>query len=107
MKKQLTTDYLEWLAQTPELTTSHYRILLMLMTGSYTQAQLCVKLNIANRQNVNKAIRELEKLGMVEVDRIEGRNKFMKAVTSVKKIKTGEPMSADSPVEGQLTLGEN
>lgn len=84
-KITLTVDYLEILASSEFLTAYHYRVLILLLTGIYTQSQLADKLNM-KRQNVHRCIKELEANGYIEVDRIEGRNKFFKATTSAKKI---------------------
>lgn len=96
MKKQLTTEYLELLATSNFTTAYHYRVLMLLLTGSYTQSQLAEKLGL-KRQNVHRCVKELEEHGYILVDRIEGRNKFIKANTSVKSIRI-----ADSQLEGQL-----
>lgn len=98
MKKQLTTEYLELLATSNFTTAYHYRVLMLLLTGSYTQSQLAEKLGL-KRQNVHRCVKELEEHGYILVDRVEGRNKFIKANTSVKSIRI-----ADSQLEGQLKL---
>lgn len=100
MKKQLTTEYLELLATSNFTTAYHYRVLMLLLTGSYTQSQLAEKLGL-KRQNVHRCVKELEEHGYILVDRVEGRNKFIKANTSVKSIR-----SADSQLEGQLKFEE-
>lgn len=88
MKKQLDSKYLELLAYSG-MSGSHFSILMLLMTGSFTQAQIGEKLNI-RRQNVNRCIKELESRGFIESDRVEGRNKFLKAVTNAKAIETAQ-----------------
>lgn len=98
MKKQLTTEYLELLATSNFTTSYHYRVILILMTGTYTQAQLSEKLGI-KRQNINRCVKELEEHGYILVDRVEGRNKFIKANTSVKAI-----CKIDNQIEGQLNI---
>lgn len=98
MKKQLTTEYLELLATSNFTTAYHYRVLMLLLTGSYTQSQLAEKLGL-KRQNVHRCVKELEEHGYILVDRVEGRNKFIKANASVKSIRI-----ADSQLEGQLKL---
>lgn len=99
MKKQLTTEYLELLATSNFTTAYHYRVLMLLITGTYTQSQLAEKLNI-KRQNIHRCIKELEEHGYIVVDRIEGRNKFIKANTSVKSIKSID----NQAIEGQLKI---
>lgn len=96
MKKQLTTEYLELLATSNFATAYHYRVIMLLLTGSYTQSQLAEKLGL-KRQNVHRCVKELEEHGYILVDRVEGRNKFIKANTSVKSIRI-----ADSQLKGQL-----
>ncbi len=98
MKKQFTTEYLEILATSNFITAYHYRVMLMLLTGNYTQAQMADKLHL-KKQNIHKCIKDLEKQGLVEVDRIEGKNKFLKAVTSVKMIQAHQEQ-----LDGQLSL---
>lgn len=83
MKKQLTTEYLELLATSNFATAYHYRVLLLLLTGSYTQSQLAERLGL-KRQNVHRCVKELEEHGYILVDRVEGRNKFLN-VSSMKK----------------------
>lgn len=85
MKKQLTTEYLELLATSNFATAYHYRVLMLLLTGIYTQSQLAERLGL-KRQNVHRCVKELEEHGYILVDRVEGRNKFLKANTSVKDI---------------------
>lgn len=59
------------------LTPCEYKCILTLLEyGECTQIQLSNKLDIA-RQNINKAINHLEKLGVIEKIRIEGRNIFL------------------------------
>ena len=74
--------YLEFLAKS-DLTTYGYKILLMLNIKPQNQAQLADELGIL-RQNVNRCVKDLEARNLIEVDRIEGRNKFYKAVTNLK-----------------------
>ena len=86
MKKQFTTEYFEILATSNFITAYHYRVMLMLLTGNYTQTQIANNLHL-KVQNVHTCVRDLEKQGLIEVDRIEGKNKFLKAVTSVKRVR--------------------
>jgi DNA-binding MarR family transcriptional regulator len=85
MEKQFTTEYLELLATSNFATAYHYRVLMLLLTGSYTQSQLAERLGL-KRQNVHRCVKELEAHGYILVDRVEGRNKFLKANTYVKDI---------------------
>ena len=86
MKKILTTEYLELIATSNFATSYHYRVLLLLLTGSYTQSQLAEKLGL-KRQNVHRCVKELEQYGYILIDRVEGRNKFIKANMSVSIIR--------------------
>lgn len=62
-----------------KFTGTQYRIMLVLMYGeTYTQAMLAKILEINNQQNLTPAIRELKRLGFLEIDRVEGNNKFLK-----------------------------
>ena len=97
MKKQITTDYLELLAD-GNFTTYHYKVLCLLMTGTFTQAQLATRLGVKS-QNIHRCVKELIEQGFVVVDRTEGRNVFLKAETSVGKIR-----QASNQIEGQLPL---
>lgn len=101
MKKQLSTEYLETLAMSNFTTAYHYRVLMLLLTQSYTQAQLADKLGI-KRQNVHRCVKELEEHGYILVDRVEGRNKFLKANTSVSSIRA----TLNEQVKGQLTFND-
>lgn len=98
-KVTLTVDFLELLAKSEFVTAYHYKVLLLLLTGVYTQSQLANKLQM-KRQNVHRCIKDLENHGYIEVDRIEGRNKFLKATTSVKKIL----QNTSNDIQGQLKL---
>ncbi|MDE6425470.1 MAG: MarR family transcriptional regulator [Ruminococcus sp.] len=69
---------------------------MLLLIKSYTQSQLAERLGL-KRQNVHRCVKELEEHGYILVDRVEGRNKFIKANTSVKDIH-----KADEQVKGQL-----
>ncbi|MDE6671545.1 MAG: hypothetical protein K2K16_05055 [Ruminococcus sp.] len=62
-----------------KFTGTQYRIMLILMSDKpYTQSMLAEKLKINNAQNLTPAIRELKRLGFLEIDRVEGNNKFLK-----------------------------
>ena len=71
-KISLTADYLNALANA-DLGTYHYKVLLLLETKPMTQAQVSEILKI-KKQNI--------KMGLLEVDRIEGRNQFLRATNS-------------------------
>ncbi len=95
MKKQ----YFEILAKNDFATTYHYKIVLLLLaTGALTQAQIAHELNM-KKQNVNRCVKELLEHGYITVERIEGKNKFLKVVTSIKDI---HPKKSDEAISGQL-----
>ena len=98
-KINLSADYLTALS-TADFTTYHYKILLLLAVQPMTQAQIADFLQ-TKKQNINKYASELTKLGLLEVDRIEGKNKFLKAVNSFPK--------ANEPTNNidQMTLFDN
>lgn len=77
-------EYIQFLALS-NLTTYHYKILLLLNVKPQNQAQLAEALNI-KKQNVYKYVKELQEMNFVKVDRIEGRNKFYKAEKDLLKI---------------------
>lgn len=77
-------DYLIYIA-TLDLNAYEYKILLLLMEKTNNQATLSNILN-TNRQYIYKCAKELEIKGLIEVDREEGRNKFYRAVTDLKKL---------------------
>ncbi|MBN9636896.1 MAG: winged helix-turn-helix transcriptional regulator [Achromobacter sp.] len=77
--------YLDYIARL-DLKAYEYRILLLLAVKPYTPTQIVNELGVM-KQNVNRYIQSLKGLGLIEVDRIEGRNKFYKSVTDIKKLK--------------------
>ena len=87
MKNKISKEFFELLATSNFITAYHYRVILLLLTGTaYTQAQIADRLGL-KRQNVHRCVKELEERGYILVDRIEGRNKFIKANLSVKDIR--------------------
>ncbi|OPJ60668.1 helix-turn-helix domain-containing protein [Clostridium oryzae] len=65
----------EELATHKDLTTYDYKIVLLLMSKSFTISMMSERLDI-NRTNMYSHIRKLEKLNFIKIDRIEGANKF-------------------------------
>lgn len=96
-KINLSADYLTALS-TADLTTYHYKVLLLLAVQPMTQTQIADFLQ-TKKQNINKYVSELLKYGLLEVDRIEGKNKFLKAVNKFPK--DSKPTNKD-----QMTLFE-
>ena len=84
MKKKIRVgaDLLTALA-TADLTTYHYKLWMLYAIEPITQAQAADQLGV-KRQNVNRYTSELMKQGLITVDRIEGKNKFLTAVTDSK-----------------------
>ena len=77
---QISKEFLREIADR-KLTVTQYRILILLWTDKpKTAAQITKELGTAHVQNILKPLKELEKLGYITVDRIEGRNRFLKAV---------------------------
>lgn len=99
MKKKITTatDLFVTLAAA-DLTTYHYKLWLLFATEPMTQAQAAAKLGV-KKQNVNRHTSDLAKLGLITVDRIEGKNKFFTAVMTLPK---GDVQNKD-----QMTLFDN
>lgn len=99
MKKKITVplDLLTTIA-TANLTTYHYKLWLLFATEPLTQAQAAEKLGV-KKQNINRHTSDLAKLGLITVDRIEGKNKFFTAVTALPK--------GDVQCKDQMTLFDN
>lgn len=68
----------------------YYKILMLLHTKAYNQAELGRILEMPY-QNIYKYIKTLEKENLIVIDRVEGRNKFYRAVTDINKIKAELP----------------
>ena len=79
-KISLSADYLTTLSRA-DLTTYHYKILMLLAVHEMTQTQIADFLQ-TQKQNVNKYVSDLIKLNLLEVARIEGKNKFLKATNT-------------------------
>lgn len=68
-----------------QLKATEYRIVLVLLTRPYTAAQLVKETGIA-KGNTTRYIKKLKSLGLIEIDRIEGSNRYYKAVCDMKKL---------------------
>lgn len=77
-------QYCSYLAQC-KLKSTEYRIIFMLLVKSYTSSQLVKELGCM-KNNTDKYIKNLKSHGLIEIDRIEGANKFYKPVTDIKKL---------------------
>lgn len=82
-------EYLKILALM-DLKTYHYKILLILNSEPQNQAQIAKILNI-QKQNIYKYIKYLERLNLIEVDRVEGKNKFYRIISNSDHIKNVIP----------------
>lgn len=74
-----------------------FRVLMLLVLENSTQGHVAKTLD-KDRQAINKVFIELEKNGLVELMKIEGKNKFYRAITDIKRLKTNIP--------GQMNLYE-
>ncbi|WP_415279363.1 winged helix-turn-helix domain-containing protein [Clostridium perfringens] len=71
--------YFEHIANIKELGKYHYKILLLLMVGDYSQSDISKLLDI-KKQNVNRVFKDLEKLGLIEIKEKIGFNKYYRLV---------------------------
>ncbi|SDO75859.1 MarR family transcriptional regulator [Clostridium gasigenes] len=67
-----------------------FRVLMLLVIGNYTQSAIANLLN-KDRQVINKKINELEKSGLIELVKIQGTNKFYRAIVDIKRLKVNIP----------------
>ena len=81
-KKEI--EYLIYIA-TLDLNAYDYKVLLLLLERTYNQATLADVLR-TKRQSIHKCVKELEAKNLIEVDRMEGRNKFYRIVTDLEKL---------------------
>lgn len=82
--------YLEHIAIKEELKTYHYKVLMLLITDSFTQSEVSNLLDV-KKQNINKIFKELLDMGLIENCETIGRNKYFKAITDIKKINSNIP----------------
>lgn len=68
-----------------KLKATEYKIILMLLVRPYTSSQLVKELGCM-KDNTDKYIKKLKSHGLIEIDRIEGSNKFYKPVTDIKRL---------------------
>jgi DNA-binding MarR family transcriptional regulator len=100
-KITFTQKYCDYLAKT-KLDTSHFKVLMLLHTNTFTQSQIAEILEIKHKQNINATVKTLLLKGLVEVDRIEGSNKFLRATNPVELAKV--LVIEDFQIKGQVKL---
>ncbi|WP_053983838.1 helix-turn-helix domain-containing protein [Niameybacter massiliensis] len=77
-------QYYNYLAKC-KLKATEYRIILILLVKPCTSSQLVKELGCM-KNNTDRYIRNLKSHGLIEIDYIEGANKFYKPVTDIKKL---------------------
>ena len=102
-KETFTTDYLEFLAD-GDFTTYHYKVMLLLLTGTFTQAQLAKRLNI-KKQNIGKVVKKLTEQGYIINTRTAGREKYFTANRKFKETNLTTKSESDSATEKVATNG--
>ncbi len=81
----MNNEYIKHIVNLKELSGNHYRVLLLLSMGKFTQNEISKTLDI-KKQNTNKLFKDLLHLGLIEeVDKL-GNNKYFKALTDIKKL---------------------
>lgn len=81
----MNNEYIKHIVNLKELSGNHYRVLLLLSMGKFTQNEISKTLDI-KKQNINKLFKDLLYLGLIEeVERL-GNNKYFKAITDIKKL---------------------
>lgn len=75
----MNNDYLKHIVNLGKLTSIQYRSLLLLNTGEYTQAELGRILE-TDRANINRAVKALENLGLIETTYQSGSNIYLGAI---------------------------
>lgn len=75
----MNNDYLKYIVDLGKLTSIQYRCLFLLNTGEYTQAELGRILE-TDRANINRAVKALENLGLIETIYQSGSNIYLKAI---------------------------
>ena len=83
-------EYIEYLTSL-DISGQAFRILLALNTREYTQFQIQEKLSIQDKAQVNKLFKDLSNRGLIEISKVEGRNKFYRAITNIKRLKINIP----------------
>ena len=86
MKEQ----YIRYLT-TLDISGQAFKILLALNIQENTQSKIQEELNIKDKAQVNKVFKELRYKGLIEVSKVEGRNKFYKSITDIKRLSNNIP----------------
>ena len=86
MKEQ----YIRYLT-TLDISGQAFKILLALNIQENTQSKIQEELNIKDKAQVNKIFKELSYRGLIEASKVEGRNKFYKAITDIKRLRINIP----------------
>lgn len=69
-------DYLNKILRSKSLTAMQYRIILTLITGEYTKAQLAEELGVS-QQSINPVTKQLLELDLIKVVKTVGRNQYL------------------------------
>ena len=83
-------EYIDYLT-TLDISGQAFRILLALNIKNQTQSQIQSELSIQDKAQVNKLFKDLSNRGLIEISKVEGRNKFYKAVKDVKRLRINIP----------------
>lgn len=83
-------EYIDYLT-TLDIGGQAFRILLALNIKERTQSQIQEKLSIQDKAQVNKLFKDLSNRGLIEISKVEGRNKFYKAIKDVKRLSINIP----------------
>lgn len=105
---KIKTEVVKESTVTISFSKAHYQIWLLLLSSdkALTAAQIANTLGLMT-QNINAPIQDLLALGYIEEDRIEGRNRFLRAVTALtiaEKEKAAIESGGEIPDPNQTSL---
>lgn len=83
-------EYIDYLTNL-DISGQVFKVLLALNIKEHTQSQIQEKLNIQDKAQVNKLFKYLSYRGLIEISKVEGRNKFYRAITNIKGLKVNIP----------------
>lgn len=83
-------EYIDYLTNL-DISGQVFKVLLALNIKEHTQSQIQEKLNIQDKAQVNKLFKYLSYRGLIEISKVEGRNKFYRAITNIKRLKVNIP----------------